>query len=169
MHRENRCHFTTQEVNIFFFLLFFFSKQLFGYTERSRVLTVDTSQAVKNKPDSTVEDFGEFPDTYTSTVIVSTTESIDDTDNDSDNEIEEGNTEDFAESYRRRLVSASDAEYRYKSLVLGMCAALIVFLFILTVLCASHRSRSDTKLDQNAQQSNVLLSEVITIQTGCSS
>lgn len=75
---------------------------------------------------------------------------------------------DFAENYRRRLISVTDAEYRYKSLVLGMCAALIVFLFILTVLCASQRNPIDAKIDTHPsmqQQTNGLLNEVITVRS----
>lgn len=69
---------------------------------------------------------------------------------------------DFAENYRRRLISVSDAEYRYKSLLLGMCAALIAFLFILTVFCASRRN-DDKTIEQ--QQSSGLLNEVITVRS----
>lgn len=77
------------------------------------------------------------------------------------------NKYEYAENYRRRLISVSDAEDRYKSLMLGMCAALIAFLFILTVLCASRRNDAKT-IDthpKNSQQSNVLLNEVITIRS----
>lgn len=72
---------------------------------------------------------------------------------------------DFAENYRRRLISVNDAEYRYKSLILGICAAFIAFLFILTVFCASRRNDEKT-IDThpaNTQQSSVLLNEVITV------
>lgn len=89
--------------------------------------------------------------------------------NDATSEIDQSNDNyEFAENYRRRLISASDAEYRYKSLVLGICAALIVFLFILTILCASHRAIVDAKIDTqstDAQQSNGLLNEVITVRS----
>lgn len=71
---------------------------------------------------------------------------------------------DFAENYRRRLISVSDAEYRYKSLLLGVCAALIAFLFILTVFCASRRSDAKT-IDSNAQQCSGLLNEVVTVHS----
>lgn len=88
----------------------------------------------------------------------------------SDIDSQSNDSYDFAENYRRRLISVTDAEYRYKSLVLGMCAALIVFLFVLTVLCASvsHRNSSNSKIDShpsNAQQTNVLLTEVITVRS----
>lgn len=74
---------------------------------------------------------------------------------------------DYVESYRRRLISASDTEYRYKSLILGMCAALIAFIFILTVICASRRNDPKTIETQpiNTQPTNVLLNEVITVHS----
>lgn len=74
---------------------------------------------------------------------------------------------DYVESYRRRLISAGDAEYRYKSLILGMCAALIAFLFILAVICASRRN--DPKIIETEpiiiQPSNALLNEVIAVRS----
>lgn len=74
---------------------------------------------------------------------------------------------DYVESYRRRLISASDSEYQYKSLILGMCAAIIAFLFILTIFCASRRNDEKTIETQPIamQQSNVLLDEVITVHS----
>lgn len=73
---------------------------------------------------------------------------------------------DFAENYRRRLISVDDAEYRYKSLILGMCAAICAFIFMLAVFCASRRN-DDKTIDThpiNTQQSSVLLNEVVTIR-----
>lgn len=139
-----------------FFILFSFPfPQVSGLTVKSYPLTVDTTQAIKMKPE---------PSTSSETM---------DNEHHSDvtGDIEQSNDSyDFAENYRRRLISATDAEYRYKSLVLGMCAALIVFLFILTVLCASQRTSNpmDAKIDTHSthlQQTNGLLNEVITIRS----
>lgn len=146
---------------------FFFSfQQLSGLTEKSFPLTVDTSQAIKMKPESpALENGDEIIDDTTDPIT--TTSAYSEPANDNHNEIDDTNN--FADSYRRRLIIASIVEYRYKSLVLGMCAALIVFLFILTILCASQRDSFNPKLGQHSQsqQSNVLLNEVITIETNC--
>lgn len=109
---------------------------------------MDTSQAIKMKPESS-------------------SENEDNTNDLSTNAERAGDRYDMAENYRRRLISVSDAEYRYKSLMFGMCAALIAFLFILTVICASRRNLEKT-IDNhptNAQQSSVLLNEVITVRS----
>lgn len=128
------------------FVLFFFSQES-GITAKSYPLTVDTSQAIKMKPDSE-----------------STTENEDD----AVNELTSNHKRyDYVESYRRRLISASDAEYRYKSLFLGMCAALMAFLFILAVFCASRRNDPKTIESEpmNSLPTNVLLSEVIAVRS----
>lgn len=114
---------------------------------KSYPLTVDTSRAIKMKPESD-----------------STAETVDD----NMNELSSNHKRyDFVESYRRRLISASDAEYRYKSLFLGICAALIAFLFILAVICASRRNDPKTVESEpmNVRPSNVLLNEVIAVRS----
>lgn len=69
--------------------------------------------------------------------------------------------------------------YHQKEIILGMCAALIVFLFILTMFCATRRNEDDdlhAKCNDNHHNSNrdqALLNEVITIRgdaigTACS-
>lgn len=157
LNRQNctTLHRSWQPFNFHFINFVFFVSvlltQVTGLTVKSYPLTVDTTQAIKMKPEPSSSEI------VTETEIE--TSEIDSQSNDS---------YDFAENYRRRLISVTDAEYRYKSLVLGMCAALIVFLFILTVLCASHRYSSDSKSDShpsNAQQTNVLLTEVITVRS----
>lgn len=112
-----------------------------GITVKSYPLTVDTSQAIKMKPESSSENEENTNELSTNA---------------------EQSSEDLAENYRRRLISVNDAEYRYKSLLLGMCAALIAFLFILTVFCASRRN-DDKTIEQ--QQSSGLLNEVITVRS----
>lgn len=110
---------------------------------------MDTSRAIKMKPDSA--------------------ESI--AENEADDAINELSPNhkryDYVESYRRRLISDTDAEYRYKSLFLGMCAALIAFLFILAVICASRRndSKSIEVEPINIQPTNTLLNEVVTVHS----
>lgn len=113
-----------------------------GITVKSYPLTVDTSQAIKMKPESS-----------------SSSENAENTNELSTNA--EQSSADYVDNYRRRLISVSDAEYRYKSLMLGVCAALIAFLFILTVFCASRRNDDKTI----EQQSSGLLNEVITIRS----
>ena len=127
----------------FFFFLFRSVFQDSGITVKSYPLTVDTSQAIKMKPESS-----------------SSSENAENTNELSTNA--EQSSADYVENYRRRLISVSDAEYRYKSLMLGVCAALIAFLFILTVFCASRRN-DDKTIEQ--QQSSGLLNEVITIRS----
>lgn len=141
---------------LFFFFIFFlishfvlFICQVSGITVKSYPLTVDTSHAIKMKP----EPLSENEDT-TNELSTNAMQSTDKYEN--------------VENYhRRRLININDAEHRYKSLMLGMCAALIAFLFILTVFCASRRN--DTKTfdthPTNSQQSSVLLNEVITVQS----
>lgn len=128
-----------------FFSLFF--SQDSGITVKSYPLTVDTSRAIKMKPES---------------------ESTAENDDDNLNELTLNHKRyDYVESYRRRLISDSDTEYRYKSLILGMCAALIAFLFILAVICASRRNDPKTIESEpiNIQPTNVLLNEVITVRS----
>lgn len=123
-----------------FVFLRFFSSQDTGITVKSYPLTVDTSQAIKMKPEN--ED-------NANELSTNAEQSID--------------KFEYAENYRRRLISASDAENQYKSLMLGVVAALVVFLFILTVFCASRRNDGKT-IDTHpiySQQSNELLNEVI--------
>lgn len=137
---------------IFVMLIFCFRPFLFllpsqdtGITVKSYPLTVDTSRAIKMKPES-----------------ISSSETQDD----NTNELPSHHKQyDYVESYRRRLISVSETDYRYKSLVLGMCAALIAFLFMVAVFCASRRNDEKTIETQpiNAHQSNVLLNEIITV------
>lgn len=47
-----------------------------------------------------------------------------------------------------------------KEIILGMCAALIVFLFILTVFCASRSYDEHAKLGTSAGSDEVFLHEV---------
>lgn len=101
---------------------------------------MDTTQAIKMKPESSSSETEENPNEL------------------STNEDQQQST-DFTENYHRRLIS--NAEYRYKSLMLGMCAAIIAFLFILTVFCASRRD-DDKTIDSHPEHMNSgLLNEII--------
>lgn len=113
-----------------------------GITVKSHPLTVDTSQAIKMKPETSSEN-----EENTNELSTNAEQSSD-----------------FTENYRRRLISVNDAEYRYKSLLLGICAALIAFLFILTVFCASRRN-DDKTIEQQHSSSSGLLNEVITVRS----
>lgn len=115
-------------------------------TVKSYPLTVDTTQAIKMKPESSAEN-------EESTNELST------------NPEQSTDRYDYAENYRRRLISVNEAEYRYKSFILGICAGIIAFLFILTVFCASRRNDDKTVNTHpvNTQQSSVLLNEVVIV------
>lgn len=134
-----------------FFHSFWFLFQDSGITVKSYPLTVDTSRAIKMKPETVNPD-------------------QDNANNEFATNLEQNNyleRFEYAENYRRRLITVTDADYRYKSLILGMCAALIAFLFMLTVFCASRRN-DDKSVDIqpiNAQQNTVLLNEVITVHS----
>lgn len=104
---------------------------------------MDTSQAIKMKPESSSEN--------------------EENTNELSTNVEQSS--DFTENYRRRLISVNDAEYRYKSLMLGICAALIAFLFILTVFCASRRNDDKTIEQQQHSSNSGLLNEVITVRS----
>lgn len=108
------------------------------------------------------------PESSSSEILTKSETGIDSETSESDDQ--SNDSYDFVENYRRRLISVTDNESRYKSLVLGMCAALIVFLFVLTLLCASASQRNsfNSKIDShpsNDQQTNVLLAEVITVRS----
>lgn len=116
-------------------------------TVKSYPLTVDTTQAIKMKPESASDD-----------IENSTNELSTDAEQSTDRY-------DFADNYRRRLVSVNDAEDRYKSLILGICAAIIAFLFILTVVCASRRNDAKPTVHPAHTHQSSLLNEVVTVRS----
>lgn len=127
---------------------------------KSYPLTVDTTNAIRMKPESTDRQSEAVSTSIKSTEITASDATTTTLFNDNDgwDDIQ------FTPKNRRRLIS-SENEQRLKEIVLGMCAALIVFLFILTVLCASRRDPLDQKTVQNAHNEvgNVLLNEVICV------
>lgn len=72
------------------------------------------------------------------------------------------NSNSFKEQFRRRMNIKIDSAYRYKSFILGMCAAIIVFFFILAILCASRRESCDSK-NIHSQSSTVLLNDIVVV------
>lgn len=128
------------------FFISLLSSQDTGITVKSYPLTVDTSRAIKMKPES----------------ISSETD-----DDDSINALQSHHKQyDYMDSYRRRLISINDTDYRYKSLALGICAALMALLFIMAVFCATRRTNVkiiETQPINTPNHSNVLLNEVITV------
>lgn len=74
------------------------------------------------------------------------------------------NLNSFKEQYRRQMNVKFDSTYKYKSFILGICAAIAVFLFILTILCASRRDACDTKsIHSSSQSSTVLLNDIVVV------
>lgn len=67
----------------------------------------------------------------------------------------------------RQKVFASDYDHRLKEVALGMVAAIVLFLFIVTMVCASRRDPLDLKIGRNSvssphsQDANELLNEIV--------
>ncbi|XP_031627335.1 uncharacterized protein LOC116343432 [Contarinia nasturtii] len=116
-----------------------------GITVKSYPLTVDTTQAIKMKPESSSSETEDGPNELST--------------NEDQQWLNNG------PNYHRTYISIHDAEYRYKSLMLGMCAGIIAFLFILTVFCASRRNDDKTRDSHPEQMNSGLLNEVITIRS----
>lgn len=66
--------------------------------------------------------------------------------------------------HRRHFINYTAYDQHLKETVLGICAAIIVFLFILTVFCATRRDPADYKVTQpfplTHEQNTAILNEV---------
>lgn len=116
-------------------------------------MTVDTSHAIKMKPEplsDSEDDAAAAAANELSTKAMHSTDKYE-----------------YADNYRRRLINNNVAD-RYKSLILGMVAALVVFIIVLAMYCATRRDDDTKSLDihpTKIQQSSTLLNEIITIQS----
>lgn len=127
---------------------------------KSYPLTVDTTEAIEMKPQSSSETVSSTsaPNVDTPVIDISTMDPFDSEWPDDYNEI--------PFEYRQRVF---DNKYdpRVKEIVLGAVAAIIMFLLIVTMMCASRRDPLDLKMVHNlatssdSQDANELLNEIV--------
>lgn len=127
---------------------------------KSYPLTIDTTNAIEMKPQSSSE------------TVSSTSAQNDDTPIIDISTIEPADTEWQDEingipfDYRQK-VFASEYDHRLKEVALGMVAAIVLFLFIVTMVCASRRDPLDLKISRDSvssphsQDANELLNEIV--------
>lgn len=139
---------------------FIHPKQRTGETMKSYPLTIDTTNAIEMKPQSSSESVSSTSDQNIDTPIVDIS-TIEPSDTEWQDEINE-----IPFEYRQH-VFASEYDQRFKEIVLGMVAALVMFLFIVTMVCASRRDPLDLKIIRNSissshsQDANGLLNEIV--------
>lgn len=127
---------------------------------KSYPLTIDTTNAIEMKPQSSSETVSSTSPLNIDTPIMGIS-TIEPSDTEWQDEIN-----DIPFDYRQK-VFASEYDHRLKEVVLGMVAAIVLFLFIVTMVCASRRDPLDMKINRNSassphsQDANELLNEIV--------
>lgn len=127
---------------------------------KSYPLTIDTTNAIEMKPQSSSETVSSTsPQSIDTPIIdISTIEPADIEWQDEINEI--------PFEYRQK-VFPGEYDQRLKEIALGMVTAIILFLFIVTMVCASRRDPMHFKFIRNSvssahhQDANELLNEIV--------